>query len=254
MKKALITGASSGIGETFARHLARQGTDLVLVARRLARLEALATELSGAHGVRVQVIDQDLSLPDAPQRLLERVEGEIDGLVNNAGFGMRGALAEQEEAAVMRMLDVNVRVLTGLTRKFLPGMLQRRAGSIINVASTAAFQPIPYMAVYAATKAYVVTFSEGLAQEVGPRGVKVVVLCPGATATEFSDIAGTKEYERKAARFVMTTDPVVACALDALKHGRVVAIPGAANQLGAVAAKLSPWAVSARVAGRIFGD
>ncbi len=184
----LVTGASAGLGVHFARRCRERGDELVLVARRRDRLEALAAELGSAH-----VIAADLALPGAAGRLLAEVAElglEVDILFNYAGFGAAGAFVEAPAERLLEMIDLNVRALTELCRLALPPMLERRRGFILNVASTAAFQAGPYSAVYYATKAYVLSFSEALFCELAPRGVRVTVLCPGSVPTEFQERAG----------------------------------------------------------------
>ncbi|RPI49792.1 MAG: SDR family oxidoreductase, partial [Chloroflexi bacterium] len=196
---ALVTGASRGIGEAFARQLAAQGKDLVVVSRDEARLQELADELSAAHGVRVHVIACDLSMPGAAGQVwaeTERLGIAVDLLVNNAGVGKRGVFAELDHDFQAAMVRLNVNAVVELTRLYLPGMRARHRGGVINVASNAAFQPVPYMAVYAATKAFVLHFSEALAEEVGPGGVWVMALCPGATDTTFWEVAGLWQDKR----------------------------------------------------------
>ena len=188
MPTALVTGASSGIGEAFARALAARGTNLVLVARSAARLEALAAELTARHGVRADTIAADLSDPGAPDAILAelRVRAlEIDTLINNAGFGTHGDFAALDGRRERDEVIVNAYAPVALTRLLLPAMIARKHGAIVNVASTAAFQPVPYMATYGATKAFVLSFGEALAEEVRAHGVRVVVLCPGQTDTAF---------------------------------------------------------------------
>src|SRR6478672_10987966 len=188
MKATLITGASSGIGETFARKLAAQGHDVLLVARSEDKLIALCNELGLNHNVRAQYFVADLSQPDAPARLLaETVERnlEIDLLINNAGFGSMGDFAKLDFELELKMIDLNIRSLVELTHRFLQPMRERKSGSIINVASTAGFQGVPFMATYAATKAFVLSFSEALWEENRTYGIKVMALCPGVTETGF---------------------------------------------------------------------
>lgn len=192
---ALITGASSGIGAEFARHLARRGANLVLVARRIDRLQTLAQELTEVYGVSVKVIARDLSRTNAGRSLahdLRRRGLTIDALINNAGFGTYGPVAEENEDALSNEIAVNVTALTELTRGLLPGMLERDRGVIINVSSVAAFQPLPALAIYSATKSYVLSFTEALWGETEKTGVRVSALCPGPTDTEFFDLAGTE--------------------------------------------------------------
>lgn len=192
---ALITGASSGIGSEFARQLARRGANLVLVARRVDRMQALAQELTEVYGISVKVIARDLARLNAGRSLaqdLGRRGLTIDVLVNNAGFGTYGPVAEENEDALSNEIAVNVTALTELTRGLLPGMLERDRGVIINVSSVAAFQPLPALAIYSATKSYVLSFTEALWGETEKTGVRVTALCPGPTETEFFDVAGTK--------------------------------------------------------------
>ena len=189
---ALVTGASAGIGRELARSFAADKSNLVLVARRRDRLEDLAAELRKQHGVEVRVMAADLGRADAPQAIVDSLTREavtLDVLVNNAGFGLLGPVAELDLDRQMEMIQVNVAALTHLTRLLLPGMIERHRGGILNVALTAGFQPGPFMAVYYATKAYVISFSEALADELAGTGVTVTCLCPGPTATEFAETA-----------------------------------------------------------------
>ena len=190
----LITGASGGIGEQLARLFAAHRYDLVLVARSVDKLQSLSAELARAHGIQSRVLPADLADPGAPPRLFEALQdAAIDVLVNNAGFGARGAYAQIDYQLEARMIQVNVAALAHLTRLFLPGMLARRTGKILNVASTAAYVPGPFMAVYYASKAFVLSFSEALAEEVQGSGVTVTALIPGPTETNFAAIAGTQD-------------------------------------------------------------
>lgn len=254
----LITGASSGIGKVFAERFAREKHDLVVVARRKTELEALAEHLNRAHGVQVHVIPLDLSAPHAAQTLFEEVQKrglEVDGLINNAGFGIHGLCAEMTPEELERMLTVNITVLTLLTRLFLPGMIARRRGTVLNVSSTAAFQPIPYFAAYAATKAYVLSFTEGLAEEVRPHGIQVVALCPGPTRTGFMGTAGVKLGGVKYADAAfMDAEEVVEAAMRALRRRQVVRIPGALNTLLARSMPFMPRKLVAKVSGKLMKD
>jgi len=190
MKTTLITGASSGIGEVFARRLAARGENVLLVARSSERLATICNELGRANtSVNAQYVAIDLSERDAPARLFEETEARgliVETLINNAGFGSMGDLLAQDMERELNMIDLNVRALVELTYRYLTGMRARKAGAIINVASTAAFQPVPFMATYAATKAFVLSFSEALWEENRPLGIKVMALCPGVTNTNFS--------------------------------------------------------------------
>ena len=189
----LITGASSGIGEEFARRYAAQKQDLVLVARSQDKLNKLAEEFKSQHGIRVTVFALDLSEPDAAERLWEetnRAGLEIDVLVNNAGFGTSGDVADESPERLEQEVRLNCLTLTGLTARYLPAMRERKNGTIINIASTAAFQPLPHMAVYGATKAFVLSFTEALWSETQKDGIRVLAVCPGPTDTSFFEIAG----------------------------------------------------------------
>ena len=248
--RALITGASGGIGEAFARQLAKRGHDLVLVARRRERMEKLATELTGAHGVEAEVVEADLADDSAVATVEERLRrGDIDLLVNNAGFGTRGEFAALPLARELEELDVNVRALMRLTHAALGPMVERGGGAVVNVASTGAFQPVPYMATYAATKAFVLHFSEGLHEEVKSKGVTVTCLCPGATRTEFQQVAGVDERSMRAWK---DPDDVAESALKAMTSRRAITVPGALNVATMAAVKLMPRFVARRIAGSMF--
>lgn len=249
---ALVTGASSGIGEAFARRLAARGLDVVLVARRTDRLERLAAEIRPS-GRRVEVIPVDLARPEADAALAQEVSRrglEVGFLVNNAGFGFHGSLVDLDAARQAEMIQVNVAALAALTRRFLPAMLARRAGVVLNVASTAAFQPVPYFATYAATKAFVRAFSEGLAEEVEPHGVRVVCLCPGPTETEFFEAA------RMTAKFegvrMLPVEAVVEAGLRGVESGRRVVVPGLVNAAVARLARFAPGRLVTRLGARIM--
>lgn len=244
---ALVTGASAGLGEEFARQLSKRGTSLVLAARRKDRLEALAAELGDARAIEV-----DLSAPGSVGRLLAEIEsgGEtIDILVNNAGFGLTGRFADQDASRLRQMIDVNCGALTELCRAVAPGMIERRSGAILNVASTAAFQPGPGMAVYFATKAFVLSLTEALHEELKPHGIKVSALCPGPTATEFGAVAGFGKPIPKFA--VADSVSVVRAGLHGLDSNRAVVVPGTLNKLSAQGHRLLPRAALRRIAGAI---
>ena len=248
--RALITGASSGIGEAFARQLAKRGHDLVIVARRRERMEKLAAELSEAHGVEGEVVEADLADDSAVATVEERLRrGDIDLLVNDAGFGTRGEFAGLPLARELEELDVNVRALMRLTHAALGPMVGRGRGAVINVASTGAFQPVPHMATYAATKAFVLHFSEALHEEVKGKGVTVTCLCPGAVKTEFHQVAGVDESRLRAWKSV---DAVVESALKAVAARRAITVPGALNVSLVAAVKLMPRFVARRIAGSLF--
>lgn len=252
-RSVLITGASSGIGADLARVFAHDGYDLVLVARSRERLDALARELHDAYGAAVRVLPIDLSAPGAASVARERVaqEGiEIDVLVNDAGFGMRGPFVDLDPARQLEMIQVNLVALTELTRLFVPDMMRRGAGRILNVASTAAFQPGPLMAVYCATKAYVLSFSEALAEELRGSGVTVTCVAPGATETGFGEIAGVSAT-RLFRSGTMSSSAVAEAAYAAMNKGAALAVPGCRNRLLAASVRFLPIPTAARVA-RLF--
>jgi hypothetical protein len=245
----LVTGASAGLGVHFARQCRERGDELVLVARRKDRLEALAAELGSAH-----VIVADLAQPGAPERLLAEVAGaglEVDTLINNAGFGAAGTFVEAPAKRLLEMIDLNVRSLTELCRLALPQMLERRRGFILNVASTAAFQAGPYSAVYYATKAYVLSLSEALHEESKGRGVHVSALCPGPTATEFFEVAGSPDGRLAK----MATDPaaVVRAGLDGLARNKAIVVPGIMNKMTSQAGRILPRKVLRRAVAALKG-
>jgi len=245
---ALVTGASVGIGAAFARALASRDHDLILVARREDALRALADELTGRHRTRATVIPMDLGAPGAAERLAAEVAARgltVDVLVNNAGFGLYGPFAEADAQRVTGMLELNVVALTDLTHAFLGPMRERRRGAVVNVASVAGFQAVPGFAAYAASKAYVIGFSEALAEEVRAEGIRVQALCPGTTATEFFEVAGMPPGARS--RF-MTPEAVVEASLEGLARGRTVVVPGPQNWLAAHGGRLLPRAVLTRLA------
>jgi short-subunit dehydrogenase len=249
MKKvALVTGASAGLGVEFARQLSKRGYRLVLAARRKDRLEDLATELGKARAVAI-----DLSKKDAAAKLLADLEanGEtVDLLVNNSGFGLIGRFAELDAKRQRQMIDLNVGTLADLCRAVAPQMIARKSGGILNVASTAAFQPGPKMAVYFATKAFVLSLSEALHEELKPHGVKVSCLCPGPTRTEFGEVAGfggNGMFDKVA----MNAPEVVKASLDGLERNKAVVIPGLINKAGAFSGRFAPRSVVRKIAGAI---
>ena len=247
--RALITGASAGIGEGFAKHLARRGHDLVLVARRKDRLDQLASELAANHGAGVDVLDADLAKDEGVSLVEERLRsGEVDLLVNNAGFGTIGEFAALPLNRELEELDLNVRALVRLTHAALSSMVPRKRGAIINVASMAAFQAIPYEATYAATKAFVLHFSEAVHEEAKGHGVTVTCLCPGPVKTEFQEVAGI-DASRVPAMAWAGVDTVVESALLAMRAGRAITIPGTFNILGAAGTRLAPRFLVRRIAG-----
>jgi uncharacterized protein len=240
MSTALITGASGGIGYELAKFFARDHHNLVLVARSADKLAQVATELQ-VHGGTVKTIALDLAPPPAPKFLFDQLAGTpIDILVNNAGFGAFGEFALMPEEEVLGQIQLNVMALTQLTRLFLPPMVQRRSGRIMNVASTAAFQPGPGMAVYYATKAYVLSFSEAIANELRHSGVTVTCFCPGATHTGFAKRAGTEKSRLFKQLGAMDADKVALDGYRALMGGRTLAISGVHNWLVAQSTRFAP--------------
>jgi len=252
--RALVTGASSGIGAEFARALRARGESVVLVARRRDRLAALASELGGEPAA-VPIV-ADLAREGVADELRKQSDERglaVDGLVNCAGLGLTGPFASQSRAVIRAMCDVNVRAVAELTRAFLPPMLERRRGFIVNVASTAAFQPIPYLGVYAATKAFVLSFSEALGEELRGTGIQVQALCPGVTATEFLDVSETGGDLRVRRLPMMTPRQVVEASLDGLERGRLRVVVGFSNRLLAfVTRRLAPAWLARRVAGELY--
>ncbi len=255
MPTALITGASSGIGLELASLAAQEGHDLVLVARQRERLESIGRGLAEEYGVRVSVLPMDLADPSAPAELSRELAGRgivPDVLVNNAGIGVYGFFAETPLERELEMLQVNVVALTHLTKLFLPGMLARRRGRILNVASTAAFQPGPIMAVYYATKAYVLSLSEALANECAGTGVTVTALCPGPTRTEFESRAGSPaEIAVRKKGFLMSASEVARDGWRGMKAGKRVVIPGFANRLLVQAERVTPRRLVTAISRRI---
>jgi short-subunit dehydrogenase len=247
-KVALITGASAGLGVEFARQLSARGHRLVLVARRKERLDALARELGNARAIAA-----DLSKANAAAKLMGDLEAageQVEILVNNAGFGLIGQFAELDAKRERQMIDLNVGALTDLCRAVAPQMIARKSGGILNVASTAAFQPGPKMAVYFATKAFVLSLSEALHEELKPHGVRVTCLCPGPTRTEFGDVAGfggNGMFDRVA----MESPEVVKAGLDGLDKNRAVVVTGLVNKIGAASTRFAPRSVVRKIAGAI---
>ncbi len=255
--RALVTGASAGLGAAFARELARHGVELVLVARRGERLQALAAELPVTTEIRIADLGDPMALAGLADRLATS-RNPVDLLVNGAGVGSYGALGIGprigegidpgigEGERVRAMLEVNVAALTHLTQAVLPQLRERRTGGVINVGSTAGYRPCPYAAVYGATKAYVRSFTEAVHEEVRDQGVHVMLLAPGSTDTEFQQIAGLQEPPG-ASSVRASADDVARTALRAFASGRAVCIPGAPTRAAAATARLVPSAVSRRV-------
>ena len=249
---ALVTGASAGIGLELSRILAREGHDLVLVARRESQLKELADTLKDSYGAESTVVGVDLAQPDAAQQVATGVGGApVDVLVNNAGFGGLGSFAQRPRDDDMRMLAVNVTALTDLTKQFLPGMVARGRGRILNVASTAAFQPGPFMAVYYASKAYVLSLSQALAEETSGTAVTVTCLCPGPTESEFHGVAGTDAQPLTSGALMMTASAVAEAGYRAMMRGKMVEIPGVHNKVGAQSVRLAPRRVVLKIVRRL---
>jgi short-subunit dehydrogenase len=254
MPTALITGASSGLGEQFAYALARQKYHLALVARRRDRLETVAARARPAGAPQAEIIDLDLAAPGAAQALCDRLKAaqlEIDYLINNAGFGTAGRFAQLPLEREVEEIQLNVTALVALTRLLLPAMVTRHSGTIINVASTAAFQAVPYMSTYAATKAFVLNFTEGLAGELAGSGLRVMALCPGPVKTEFQAVA-KNEKGRMPGFIYVPAEKVVADALSAAASGRTVYIAGTLNFINAQMTRLFPRALINFFARRIY--
>ncbi|HET9787369.1 MAG TPA: SDR family oxidoreductase [Pyrinomonadaceae bacterium] len=258
MNTTLITGASSGIGEAFARRLAGRGRNVLLVARSEDKLVSLCNELGRINSIRAQYVAIDLSKRDSPARLFDETEKRglfIDMLVNNAGFGSMGRFTGLDLARELEMIDLNVKALVDLTHRFLIPMQARKQGIIINVASTAGFQPVPFMATYAATKAFVLSFSEALWEENRPHGVHVMALCPGVTETNFFEAA---KIQKPPLRGAQTPEDVVETALRGLSRGKSHIVSGWTNLLMIESERLVPRSFVARITGRVlrpyFGD
>ena len=253
MPIALITGASTGLGREFARLCARDGYDVVLIARSLPQLEELAAEIQRNTNRNARVIVKDLSIPDAAREVFDELTSaglNVELLINNAGFGLVGRFWELDEEQQMQMVQLNVAALTHLTRLFVPGFVQRRRGKILNVASTAAFQPGPLMAVYYATKAYVVSFSEAIHNEVRDYGVTVTALCPGPTKTEFDVRAGGTNTKLFKGRNVMNATTVAQIGLAALRAGKPLVVSGRLNAVTAFLTRFAPRQFAAAMARR----
>ncbi|QDU40565.1 Fatty acyl-CoA reductase [Maioricimonas rarisocia] len=250
---ALVTGASSGIGAGFARQLAGRGWNVILVARRRDRLEELASTLERQHGIRTLVLARDLSEAGAADDIWIRTRDagcDVHLLVNNAGLSHSSRVEETDVARVEQLLEVNIVALTGLTYRFLPSMLARKSGGIINVASTLAFQPAAYVGAYAASKAYVLHFSEALWTECRDHGVTVTALCPGTTETELFDAAGMDDWLRR--RSSQRPETVVAAALDGHERQRSIVVPGLRNRLAAQMYRLLPRRMLLSLTQRLF--
>ncbi len=251
IRRALVTGASAGLGEEFARQLAARGTDLVLVARRESRLEALAAELR-VLGRNVEVLPADLATAEGRAPVAARLSTDdrpVDLLVNNAGFGAYGPVTELDVATQMEMIEVNCAALLHLAHAAVPGLVARGRGGIINVASTAAFQPNPHGAVYGATKAFVLSFSQALHEEVRGKDVRVLALCPGVTPTEFQQVAEIAVPLPEVA--LTSAEQVVSAGLRAFTRRKAIEVPGLVNRISATASASGPSVVSRRLSGQL---
>lgn len=256
--RALVTGASTGIGAAFAERLARDGYDLLIVARNQSRLEELATRLREANGVEVEVVPADLTESTAVTGIIERIrsDGRLELVVNNAGFGTKGKFHELDPAREDEQVRLNVLALHRLSGAALPRMVERDRGGVINVASLAGLLPSPYFATYAATKSFVIAFTEALAEELADTNVRVQVLCPGFTRTEFQERAGVDANAIPSVAWMMP-DAVVDASLASLRKGEVVCIPGVGNKAFTAVSNLLPRTVVRRISGmatKRFGD
>jgi uncharacterized protein len=253
---ALITGASAGIGEAIARELASRGHGVTLVARRGERLRTLAGELGERHGIRAEVVAADLGDEPAREQLADRIAGlglEVEVLVNNAGFGGSGTLAGSDRQRLLAMLRVNCEALLDLQARYLSAMVERGRGAVINIASTAAFQPIPGTATYAATKAFVLSLSEAVHEELKGTGVTLTAVCPGPVRTEFTQAAGIEHAEDQLPGvFWMASQAVARAAVDGAENGKRVVVPGILNRAGALTGQHTPRMLALPVVKRIW--
>lgn len=250
MKFTLITGASSGIGEAFARKLAADEHNLVLAARSEKKLHELCDELMLEHKITAHYVALDLTETEADSRLFEETERhgfEVEWLINNAGFGSMGDFARLELERELEMINLNISALVALTHRYLKKMRERGRGTIINVSSSASFQPIPFMATYAATKAFVTSFSEALSEENRSYGIRVQALCPGPTETRFFEAARIKDPIQ--VKGMQTPEEVVEASLKALRRGKTVAVSGWSNYIGSVLGSFVPNSLVTRVVG-----
>ena len=251
-KTALITGASSGIGENFSYALAQRGMNLILVARSEDKLQKMAAEITAQYHVKVAVIAADLIKENATSLVAASVKAQglqVDMLINNAGFGLHGRFDELDGQLQHQEVMLNVASLLDMTHAFLPDMIARKDGAVINVASTAAFQPIPYMATYGATKAFVLSFTDALWAENRKHGIKVLTLCPGATETAFFATSG----EAAAVGKKRTSQQVVVTGLKALEAGRIYVVDGTSNYLTAQLGRFFPRSLTARITLMVTG-
>ena len=251
-KWALVTGASAGIGRALAQELAQGGVNLVLTARRQDRLEALASELTAKQRIQTETFVADLAQPLAPEAIFQFTQQKglrISLLINNAGFGQYGELHATEMDRLVDMVQVNCTAVLQLTRLYLPEMVARRSGDILIVSSTAAFQAVPYISTYAATKAFDLYVAEGLAEEMQPYGVRVCALCPGTTTSEFHELAGHPAHSKGREQ---SAETVARNGLEALAAGKSYVISGLGNYLGAHGERLVPRRFVTRIAAKMF--
>lgn len=254
---ALVTGASVGIGYELCKQFARDRIDLVIVARNVDRLEEVATELREATGIQVTPLGADLSDPVAPQEIKQKVDElglTVEYLVNNAGFMTFGPFADTDPHSSLDLLQVNMHALTHLTALFLPEMVERRSGTILNVASAAAFQPGPLTATYYASKAYVLHFSEALAEELEGKGISVTALCPGPTITELHMRAKMERSGLVTDRRAMTAEAVAEIGYRGMKRGKTIVIPGMANRLLTLVVRVAPRRMVTRFVHRMQAE
>jgi short-subunit dehydrogenase len=250
--RALITGGSVGIGAALAAVFAEHGHDLILVSRKLDKLEARGRAIRDKFGVDVVCLPEDLSDPQGPRRLHQAVTArglDVHYLVNNAGVGLYGKFAGTDLDAELKMIQLNLTSVVELTKRFLPAMIARRSGRVLNVASTAAFVPGPWMSIYYASKAFVLSFSEAIDYELKPHGITVTTLCPGPTESEFKVRAGSQR-SRLFEAFVMDAASVARVGYDGMMNGKLVAIPGLRNKMVPVAARLTPRSMVAKLSHR----
>lgn len=251
-KWALVTGASAGIGMALAKELAFGGANLVLTARRRGRLELLAQELREKYNIKTEIFLADLTQASAPEEIFQFTESKgfpIELLVNNAGFGQYGEFHTIAPQRLLEMVQVNCSAVLHLTRLYLPQMVARRSGDVLIVSSTAAFQAVPYISTYAATKVFDLFLAEGLAEEMKPHGIRVCGLCPGTTASEFHEVAGHPSHSKGRQQ---SAEVVARNGLKALAAGKSYAISGLGNYLGAQSERLVPRRLVTRIAARIF--
>jgi uncharacterized protein len=253
---ALVTGASSGIGAAMATELASRGFAITLVARREERLRSLATELTSEHGVAAESISCDLADADARDRFADDLGSRgrsVEVLVNNAGFGHQADFATSPRERMVEMVRVNIEAVVDLTSRFIGPMVERGRGSVINIASTGAFQPLPGSAVYGASKAFVLSFSEAIRTELRGSGVSVTAVCPGPVKTEFTAAAGVPGVEERTPGIVwMSAEEIARHAVDGAAHDKRVVVPGMLNRAGALAGQHSPRAIALPLIGRIW--